>query len=244
MSDEAPFVTVYRGRDPVLAEMLEDVLETEGFDARLLGTRNAALLGAGQQIMALRIEVPADQAEDAAEAIEGILAEVDQDDEGEVLDVYGDDEEHEDGPSMERPDSAADDEYQPPRRVEGGGVRSREREAKRPQNPKRRAVALGLVVVMPGLGQVYARQPWAGLMLMLGLIGTFVVASVTLDYTVFGAAYVASFVVDIIAGQRAVTAFNEGRTSGAGAQVTAGVLEILAVQIAARAAVLLLGSGQ
>src|SRR5688572_6521463 len=64
------FVTVYRTADPVRAEMLADVLRQEGLVARVIGTRNGALIGVAQGVLALRIEVPAQQASEAAAALE------------------------------------------------------------------------------------------------------------------------------------------------------------------------------
>jgi hypothetical protein len=63
------YVTVHKTNDPIEAEMLEELLRDSGLDARLIGTRNAALLGAAQHIMNLRLEVPADQEELAKELL-------------------------------------------------------------------------------------------------------------------------------------------------------------------------------
>ena len=52
--------------------MIAETLLDEGLDARLLGTQNAALLGAGQCIFEQRIEVPETQAERALELIEAL----------------------------------------------------------------------------------------------------------------------------------------------------------------------------
>jgi hypothetical protein len=49
LSDEVKFETIFRTSDPVTGEMLEDVLRTEGFDARLqlaFGLAEVALVGA------------------------------------------------------------------------------------------------------------------------------------------------------------------------------------------------------
>lgn len=225
------FETIYRTSDPVTGEMLEDVLRSEGFDARLLGTRNAALLGAGQSIFELRIEVPASQAADAAATIEAVLSEVEgEEDDEDVLDAPADeDAEPEEGPSIDRPDGAARDHYQPPRRLESGGRKRREPERRPPRNPKKRALAGGLPVVMPGLGQIYGGRPWAGLLLMLGVITAFGAGAATGDFAVFGVGYLLALLADVIAGQLAVSAHNEGRRTGAGQQVGLGLLELALV---------------
>lgn len=68
------YVTVHKTNDPIEAEMLEELLRDSGLDVRLLGTRNAALLGAAQHIMNLRLEVPAEQAEQAKELLKAYTA--------------------------------------------------------------------------------------------------------------------------------------------------------------------------
>jgi len=70
-----PFVVVFRGGDPIRAEMLLETLLDEGLDARALGTRNAALLGAGQHIFEQRIEVPQPQAARAGSLIDALSGE-------------------------------------------------------------------------------------------------------------------------------------------------------------------------
>lgn len=68
------YVTVHKTNDPIEAEMLEELLRDSGLDVRLLGTRNAALLGAAQHIMKLRLEVPAEQEEQAKELLKAYTA--------------------------------------------------------------------------------------------------------------------------------------------------------------------------
>ena len=59
------FISVYELTDPVRGDMLVDYLRRSGFPARLIGTRSAALVGAGQLIMTQRIEVPQSRASEA-----------------------------------------------------------------------------------------------------------------------------------------------------------------------------------
>jgi hypothetical protein len=66
-------IIVYDGVDPIEAEMLADILDQNGIEPRLLGTRNAALLGAGQHIFRLRIEVDEDDAAEAQEVVAALL---------------------------------------------------------------------------------------------------------------------------------------------------------------------------
>ncbi len=63
--DGQDFVTVFRTRDPVELEAVEGYLAAHGIPTRALGTRNAALIGAGQHIFGLRIEVPPERADEA-----------------------------------------------------------------------------------------------------------------------------------------------------------------------------------
>jgi len=63
------FVVVYRSHDPLQTEMLTELLQQQGFDARHIGSRHAASFGAGQVAFEQRIEVPPHQAESAEEVI-------------------------------------------------------------------------------------------------------------------------------------------------------------------------------
>lgn len=63
--DDVDFQTVWRGYDAAEGQMLEELLHQEGFTARLIGTRSAALIGVGQFTAELRVEVPADRADEA-----------------------------------------------------------------------------------------------------------------------------------------------------------------------------------
>jgi Putative prokaryotic signal transducing protein len=64
---------VFRTKDPVEGEILVDLLRREGLSARLLGTRNAALLGVAANVFDLKIEVPDEDAEEAAEVIDAYV---------------------------------------------------------------------------------------------------------------------------------------------------------------------------
>jgi TPR repeat protein len=63
------FVTVFTSHDPIEAQMVSELLAENGLRPRLLGTQNAAMLGAAPFAFALRIEVPADEEERAAELV-------------------------------------------------------------------------------------------------------------------------------------------------------------------------------
>lgn len=69
----ADYVTVHRTYDPLQADILGDLLRENGIAARVLGTRHGAVIGVGQNILQLHIEVPADQAGVATDFVESFL---------------------------------------------------------------------------------------------------------------------------------------------------------------------------
>lgn len=85
-------------------------------------------------------------------------------------------------------------------------------------------IALGVPVVWPGLGHVYAGRPVTGVVLMLAVLGSFLAAMVE-DSAVL--TYFVLLVLDALFGRRAVLAFNEGRQVSSGRQLAAGVAMVL-----------------
>ena len=73
-ASQGPFVEILRSGDPIQTQMIVEALLEQGFDARALGTQNAALLGAGQHIFDQRIEVPEPQAEAALRVVQDLEA--------------------------------------------------------------------------------------------------------------------------------------------------------------------------
>lgn len=71
--EDLDFQPVWKGYDSAQAEMLAELLRQEGFTARLIGTRSAALIGVGQFTAELRVEVPADRIEEARSVLEEFL---------------------------------------------------------------------------------------------------------------------------------------------------------------------------
>jgi hypothetical protein len=90
---------------------------------------------------------------------------------------------------------------------------------------KRPIIALGVPVVWPGLGHVYAARPFTGVTLMLGVLLSFFAAA---GYGGFSAVYVLLFFLDAFFGRRAVLAFNAGRHVGPAKQLFAGVAMVVA----------------
>ena len=74
MAREDRYVIVYRAFDPVLPDILGDLLRQSGIPARVLGTRSASLIGVGHNIMELNIHVPESLAGEAVELIESFLS--------------------------------------------------------------------------------------------------------------------------------------------------------------------------
>jgi hypothetical protein len=68
-NDERPFSVVYTGFDAVLAGMLQRMLEAEGIECRHVGTHYPAEIGVGALACEQRLEVPADNEEQARELI-------------------------------------------------------------------------------------------------------------------------------------------------------------------------------
>lgn len=237
MTDLDKFVEVYRGHDPVAAQMLEDVLRKEGFEPRLVGTRNAALMGVGQNIVSMRIEVPASMSGEARALVESVL--------NDTVDVpWGEDDypgDQEDDieaagqgrAAVDRPPEASSDAYRPPRRLEADG--NEKDKDRSPSKEKNRILALGVVAVMPGLSQIYGGRPLSGLFLMLGLGMTLVLSLYRLETFVLGMAYVASFFIDVVAGQKAVSAYNRGVKTSRSIQILYGIAQVGLVQVLAYA---------
>jgi hypothetical protein len=77
------FESVYESTTVHEVEMLAEVLVRNGIDARVIGSRHAAMFAAAQAIAPVRIEVPASRAEEARELIAALQAEPGEDAGGE-----------------------------------------------------------------------------------------------------------------------------------------------------------------
>ncbi|HEY3449112.1 MAG TPA: rhomboid family intramembrane serine protease [Myxococcales bacterium] len=75
MNDTDRFEVVFESHDEVEAEIAVDLLEKNGLTARMLGSRNAALLGAANFAFLLKVEVPADEVEKAQELLDAFMQE-------------------------------------------------------------------------------------------------------------------------------------------------------------------------
>lgn len=72
--DRRGFVTVFETHDPVTLDAAESYLLAHGIDVRALGTRNGALIGAGQHIFGLRLEVAPNEEMVAREALAALAS--------------------------------------------------------------------------------------------------------------------------------------------------------------------------
>jgi hypothetical protein len=70
------FVIVHRTSDPIQAEMLGQLLRGGGVTARVVGTRSAATIGVGQNIVEIHISVPESEAGQATDFLEAYFAEL------------------------------------------------------------------------------------------------------------------------------------------------------------------------
>ena len=95
------FIIVHRSYDALLLDHLGEMLRDAGVAAKVLGTRDAAIIGVGSSITELNISVPESQAAEATDFLEAFFA-----DEGEallaqegLLDEEDEDEDEDDGPA-------------------------------------------------------------------------------------------------------------------------------------------------
>lgn len=201
-ASQGPFVEILRSGDPIQTQMVVEALLEEGFDARAIGTQNAALLGAGQHIFDQRIEVPEPQAEAAVRVVEDLEAALEQaperaeEEQGQVEGEEVDDGEDDDGEDDDAPAQ---------------------------RSLRRRGIAAGLAFIFPGASHYYARHPWTGMFFtMTFFAGLFFLAQ--------GAARGAAVLLlgtpalDLIAGQFAVGAYNRGAPRSALIQLVQGVV--------------------
>ena len=93
-SPDEPFVPLVRPVDPMQASLVEQMLREEEIPCRVLGTRDAALIGVPQHALSLRIEVPRSRlahaeevlsALDAPDSVESDVENEDDEDEGETV---------------------------------------------------------------------------------------------------------------------------------------------------------------
>jgi len=205
-------VTVFRTKDPVEGELVLGLLTQEGVDARLLGTRNAALIGVAANVFDLKIEVPREDADEAAEIIDAYVK-------GERAQPDGDDAGGEAGG-----DEAGGD--------EAGGGEAGGDEAGDDEPPRRRPLlAAGASLLVPGGGHFYARRIVTGLVIVLGHVGGFAALAqgAYVESTCGWLIIVGLIAADLAGGQFAVRAWNRGARPSAWRELAAGALLVALV---------------
>lgn len=199
---DEPFVEIARPTSAIDGEISVDLLKQQGIVARLLGTRDAALIGVGPQIVALRLEVRASQANEARTILDALAR-------GELVDEEGAPESVE-GERAPR-DAIADDE---------------------PERPRKPILAAGSVILFFGGSHLYAQRPWTAAVLAATQLGALLenrrggwpAAELA------GGTILAVLVLDLIFGVLAVRAWNRGVRRGTARQVVDGlVLAALAI---------------
>ena len=231
-ASQGPFVAIMRSGDPIQTQMVVEALIDEGFDARAIGTQNAALLGAGQHIFEQRVEVPQPQAEAALAVIDDLEA----GQPGPAPEDLG-------SPGGLRPPGADDlgspGGLRPPGADDlgsPGGLRppgaddivdadqgEAEDGAAASPAPRRRGIAAGLAFIFPGASHYYAQHPWTGML----LTATFTAGVLTAGqgFLVAGSVMmVGSVLLDLVTGQLAVTAHNRGKPRSIVVQIAQGAV--------------------
>jgi hypothetical protein len=231
------FETVHTTFDRLEGEMIAEVLVRDGIDARLIGTTNAALIGAAPHILRLRIEVPRPAAAAARDLIAGLLAAAptaldDDDDATDATDATdaaaaADAAAATDATSAtsaEEPTAAADPNETP----EEEAAASDAGEPAAARHPRRPLLAAGAAFVIPGGSHVYARHPWSGLVLAGGyLLALGVLLAGARHHAVVaagGLTLAALLTADLVAGQLAVRRANLGLRASRSRQLLRGLV--------------------
>lgn len=77
-NDEQPFTVIYTGFDAVLAGMLQRMLEAEGIECRHIGTHYPQQIGVGALACEQRLEVAAENEQQARELIAAATSDAEQ----------------------------------------------------------------------------------------------------------------------------------------------------------------------
>ncbi len=210
--EEDAFVEVARPTSALEGEMAVDFLRQQGIVARLLGTRDAALIGVGPQIVALRLEAPASRAREAR----GLLAALAR---GELVDEEGAPESVEGDRAPAHP--TADDHHD-----EGG------------ERPRQAVLAIGSVMLFFGGSHLYAQRPWTAAVLAATQLGALLQRGDAWPASEIASATMATVLaLDLVFGLVAVRAWNRGVRRTIARQVIDGlVLAAVAIGVGVAAA--------
>lgn len=205
------YVIVHRSYDPVQSDLLGDILRENGILARVLGTRNGAVIGVGQNILQMHIEVPQSQAGEATDFLEAFFA---TDGEQLLAEQFPDEgDEGDEGGQL-----GAGDETEVPTR--GARIDPGE-EQRRPLF----AAALALILGIIGAGHLYARRPATAVILTGGqIVAILFILSPEWQTVATGiVAFVTLVSLDFIGAQRAVSAHNRGLRASLSRQIVSGL---------------------
>lgn len=207
------YVIVHRSYDPVQADLLGDILRDNGILARVLGTRNGAVIGVGQNILQMHIEVPREQAGEATDFLEAFFA---TDGEALLAEEFPEDESDETSSDAARA-SGADDSAEHP----AGSPDKHPDDRRRPMF----AAALALILGVIGAGHLYARRPATALILTAGqFVAILCMLSPEWPTVATGlCAFAILVLLDLVGAQRAVSAHNRGLRTSVARQLMSGL---------------------
>lgn len=191
------FVIVHRSYDPIIAEHLGQMLREAGIGARVLGTRSAALIGVGQNIMQMHIEVPLAHAGAATDFLEAYF----EADGAQLL--------AEEGLDPDEADAEDDDDGEPVA-----------------DNPELSALlAAGSCVLIFGFGHIYSRRIWTAVAIAAGQVWGIRVFINSTEWAgiVTGTVVFATLMLcDVLGSQVAVREYNRGTRRSPAYQIAIG----------------------
>jgi hypothetical protein len=194
----AGYVTVHRSHDPVLADLIGDLLRQEGVEAHVVASHASAIFGAAQSFLQTRIDVPAADAARASELIAALVAETEAADDASA---------EEDDSPRRRPILAP--EATPPPRL--SMIR-----------------AIGIAPLIPGGGHFVARRALVGgAVLVAQMVAIALMVAGNPRESVAGAlTAVGLLLFDVIGGALAVRTFNRGGRVSHTRQISTAVLAL------------------
>jgi hypothetical protein len=192
------FVIVHRTYDPLQADLLGDLLRDAGVFARVTGTRSAALVGVGQNVLEVHLAVPESQAAQATDFIEAYLS----------------------ASVEEAPDPAAGADEAEDAEEQDEEVAGREPEI-------RPLLAAGSAFLTFGVGHLYARRPATAAALLAGQLVAMAflfMGDTWYEWTVGMTALIAIVGCDVVGGVLAARAHRSGVRRGRAWQSALGAV--------------------
>jgi len=222
-STSAAWLPLYRSGNSIELTMMAGALEAQELPVRIVGGMSGAAVGAGEAIASGALMVPADRFDEVRSALLELMelapGEIPEGLAGALsLDIP-------EG-TLSEPvlDGALSDPLAP--ETEGLANATEDVLADSPpesdepveEPPRRSLMAVGVSLLWPGLGHMYARERWTGWLLAIGfgllIVGTFSAAVLTGPVTL-----AAVYVWGLVGGPRAVARANRGTTPGPNLQL-------------------------